>query len=87
MSRSGKPAYKSQYSPLEKKYKYILAWCKFVDSQPYYIDKQLKTAEESNAPKDAYSQRPDGTWRTLEDLAVTDPGTAAALREWAAYVR
>jgi len=87
MPRSGRPAYKSEYTPLERKYKFILAWCKLVDSQQYYIDKQLKTAESTNAPLEAYSQRPDGTWRTLEDLAATDPGTAAALREWAAYVR
>jgi hypothetical protein len=87
MPRSGRPSHKSGYTPLEKKYRYILAWCVFVDSKQYFIDKQLKEAESTNAPLEAYSQRPDGTWRTLEDLAATDPGTASALREWAVYVR
>jgi len=56
-----------------------------VDSHDYFIKKQLTAAEESNAPKDAYSQRPDGTWRTLDDMP--DQKTAQALKEWAAYVK
>jgi hypothetical protein len=85
MPRSGTPPRKSHYSPLEIKYKYVLAWCVFVDSHDYFIKKQLTAAEESNAPKDAYSQRPDGTWRTLDDMP--DQKTAQALKEWAAYVK
>jgi len=87
MTRPGKPSHKSSYTELELKYRYILAWCKYVDSKPYYLLEQLKAAEKSNAPQDAYSQRPDGTWRTIEHLATIDPGTAQALKGWAAYVK
>lgn len=64
-------------------YKFILAWCALVDAQPYFTERQLQAAAEDHAPLDAYSQRPDGTWRTLEKLEVTDPRTARLLRRYA----
>jgi len=85
MPRSGRPSHKSKYTPLEVKYKYILAWCAYVDSRDYYVKEQIAAAEKSNAPLDAYSQRPDGTWRTLADMP--DQNVAQSLREWAEFIK
>jgi hypothetical protein len=81
------PPHRRQYSPLEKKYKLILAWCVFVDGSESFIKKRLHEAEDAGAPLDAYSMRPDGTWRTIQELAETDPGTAQALKDWARFVK
>lgn len=67
------------------KHKFIVAWGKYVDSKSYYIQDQLALAEKDNAPEDAVSRRPDGTWRTLAD--IQDPGLRATLEEVARYVK
>jgi len=67
------------------KHKFIVAWGKYVDSKSYYIQDQLELAEKDNAPETALSRRPDGTWRTIND--IEDEGLRQTLIEVSRYVK
>lgn len=67
------------------KYKYIVAWGRYVGSKDYYIEDQLEKAEKENAPKRAISKAHDGTWRTMD--AIEDPNLVAALEDYVKYLK
>jgi hypothetical protein len=67
------------------KHKFVVAWCKYLDSKDYWIQDQLAKAEQDNAPLNAIYKSPDGTWKTVED--IHDPALRATMYEYVEYVK
>lgn len=65
---------------LAEKYPYIVWWGKSLGSFDYYIEAQLKLAEQTNAPVTATYRQQDGTWATIE--GITNPNTRDQLVRW-----
>lgn len=70
---------------LAEKYQYIVWWGKSIGSFDYYIEAQLKRAEETNAPLTAIYEKTTGSqrtgeWATIEEIA--NPSTRTELIRW-----
>lgn len=57
---------KEEQERLYKKYPYIVAYGRFMQSMDYYIVGQCAEAEDDGAPDDAYYKDSHG-WRTVEE--------------------
>lgn len=71
--------------PLTTRWPYIVAHCRMMGSFPYYVTDQLRLAEQTNAPADAYSsdELPDGSvrWRRASELPERTPTSGLTYRE------
>lgn len=62
-------------SPVKVKYPYVMAYAKWMQSKPHYIEDLLRKAEEEGAPLDAYRRDDYSTdeegkanWLKLADM-------------------
>lgn len=65
---------------LALKYPYIVWWGKSLGSFDYYIEAQIKLAEQTSAPETAIYRQQDGTWATIE--GITNPSTRVQLERY-----
>lgn len=61
----------SHIEKLDKKYPFIRKYARYMGSFDYYTESQLRRAEETNAPENAYCEKYDsngrtGVWLTIE---------------------
>lgn len=61
-----------------KHYTYVRAWGIYLDSYQYYIDEQVRIANQENAPDNAiYKRALGGHWVTFDE--VTNPAAISAI--------